>query len=180
MAERNNDDVARALEHLSGGRAPDAGERASPGVPPPARPTAIPRPAAPSAPRTPAAAPEPQPIVYDDDAVIVPAPDASVFLHARKNPTQPRAKASFGQSLSFRRTVIPMLLTGGVILIGLGVLRFIWGGPLAGLPPWVVGLLFFIGLLLWGLAGANMVVVRHMLESSGRSVNPPQQPRETR
>ena len=64
-------------------------------------------------------------IVDDDDAVIVPAPEPEVFApHAPKVPTGPGGI----RSLAFRRTVIPILLTCGVLLIGIGSLRWL-GGP---------------------------------------------------
>ena len=64
-------------------------------------------------------------IVDDDDAVIVPAPEPEVFVsHTPKAPAGPGGI----RSLAFRRTVIPILLTCGVLLIGVGLLRWI-GGP---------------------------------------------------
>ena len=64
-------------------------------------------------------------IVDDDDAVIVPAPEPDVFApHAPKVSTGPGGI----RSLAFRRTVIPILLTCGVLLIGIGSLRWL-GGP---------------------------------------------------
>jgi hypothetical protein len=64
-------------------------------------------------------------IIDDDDAVIVPAPEPEVFApHAPKVPTGPGGI----RSLAFRRTVIPILLTCGVLLIGIGSLRWL-GGP---------------------------------------------------
>ena len=63
-------------------------------------------------------------IVDDDDAVIVPAPEPEVFA-----PHAPKAPAGAGgiRSLAFRRTVIPILLTCGVLLIGIGSLRWVAG-----------------------------------------------------
>ena len=64
-------------------------------------------------------------IIDDDDAVIVPAPEPEVFApHAPKTPTGPGGI----RSLAFRRTVIPIVLTCGVLLIGIGLLRWL-GGP---------------------------------------------------
>ena len=63
--------------------------------------------------------------IVDDDAVIVPAPEPEVFApHA---PTAPAGPGGI-RSLAFRRTVIPILLTCGVLLIGIGSLRWV-GGP---------------------------------------------------
>ena len=138
----------------------------------PAAPSA--RPAAPTASIVQPPAPVVQPTyqepaastIDDDDQVIVPAPDASVFFH--KPDYAPKQKGvAFGQSISFRQTLIPILLTGGLIMIGLGSLRFIWqseNNPLGGLPIVLVIILFVFGAILWGLAAANMIVVKQILD----------------
>ena len=92
----------------------------------------------------------------------------SVFLHKRHAAAEPSKARAFGQGLTFRRTFIPILLTGGLICLVLGALHFAWNSsdnPLGGLPGWLVALLFVFALLLWGLAGMNMAVVRHMMEA---------------
>lgn len=133
------------------------------------------RPAAPAArPATPTAAPVTQPVpapsesqIVDDDAVIVPAPDASVFLH--KPQYAPKTKRQpFGQSIHFRQTLIPILLTAGFIMVSLGALHFIWTGennPLTDLPGWLLGVLLGFGALLWVLAIANMLSVKSALDA---------------
>ncbi|HEY8666000.1 MAG TPA: hypothetical protein VIL86_05005, partial [Tepidisphaeraceae bacterium] len=71
--------------------------------------------------------------------------------------------------LKFRRTFIPVLLTGGLILITLGAMHFAMTGQdnaIAGMAVWLAALLLVFGLGLWGLAGANMMVVKHIIESS--------------
>jgi hypothetical protein len=98
--------------------------------------------------------------------VIVPAPDASVFFHKPEAAPKPQGLA-FGQSISFRQTLIPILLTGGLIMLGLGSLRFIWqseNNPLIALPLVLVIILFVFGVGLWGLAVANMIVVKQILD----------------
>ena len=90
---------------------------ASGGVKPP-RPS---RPAAPtrsSAPITSAANTSTTPI-DDDDAVIVPAPEPSVFSPRRSLP-RPKPVA-FYANLNFRRTIVPILLTMGVALPGCAI-----------------------------------------------------------
>jgi hypothetical protein len=107
-----------------------------------------------------------------DDEVIVPAPDASVFYHRPDYATPRPAGASFGQSLKFRQTFIPVLLTGGLILIALGAMHFAMSGqdnPIAGMAVWLAALLLVFGLGLWGLAGANMMVVKHIIESQRKT-----------
>jgi len=100
--------------------------------------------------------------------VIVPAPDPAVFLHKSDYAIGASKHAAFGQGLTFRRTFIPILLTGGLICIALGVVHFFtWSSgdnPLHGLPTWLVALLFLFAVLLWGLAVMNMMVVKQMLE----------------
>ena len=73
-------------------------------------------------------------VVDDDDAVIAPAPDRDVFMpHAQAagaapaTPAGPPVGAGLAKRLAFRRTVIPILLTCGVLLIGIGILRWIGG-----------------------------------------------------
>ena len=99
--------------------------------------------------------------------MIVPAPDASVFFHKPEYATKAK-RVPTGASLKFRRTVIPILLTGGLIMAVLGIVHFAWTGennPMGGLPVWLVGVLFAFALLLWVLAGANMMAVKQMMQS---------------
>jgi hypothetical protein len=110
-------------------------------------------------------------VVYDDDAVIVPAPDASVFLQKPDYAAKKPKAVPFGQSIGARRTFIPILLTGGFIMVALGVLHFVWladNNPTGGLPVWLVALLFLFGLILWGVAFANMMTVKHLLDAQRR------------
>ena len=143
---------------------PPAGARAgSPARPLSAGPI---RPAAPVLPNQPAGDPPSQPI-DDDDHVIVPAPSADVFLHHATNPSGRHTPA---RSLSLRRTLIPILLTAGLILFVLVLLRILWQGnnPLAGLQPWLISIMFVFALVLWGLAAVNMLAVKHQLASRER------------
>ena len=120
----------------------------------------------PTAPVAPQPAPSPQ-ATDDDDAVIVPAPDASVFFHKPEYATKPK-QAPVGSSLKFRRTIIPIALTGGFIMAALGAIHFLWSGennPMGGLPIWLVSIMFAFALLLWTVAGANMMTVKQMLEA---------------
>jgi hypothetical protein len=109
--------------------------------------------------------PQEQPVVIDDDdAVIVPAPDAAVF--APKHHPRPQRRASHAaiyQTIEFRRTIIPVLLTCGVLTIAFGTLKYVLGpdSALAELPTWLPVLLFVTGALLLGFAAMNMLSVRH-------------------
>ena len=119
------------------------------------------RPAAPVIASQSASEPQAQ-VIDDDDRVIVPAPTADVFLH---HGTGASARRPPARRLSLRRTLIPILLTAGLILFALGLLRFLWteNNPLAGLQPWLVAIMFVFALVLWGLAAVNMLAVKHQL-----------------
>lgn len=152
-------------------RPPGANVSASPSAATPARPAAArpaslgtARPAAPALPQQ-AAQPIETEVIDDDDRVIVPAPSADVFMHHGSSAAVARASAH--KSLSLRRTFIPILLTAGLILFALGVLRFLWQGnnPLLGLQPWLVAVMFVFAAALWALAAVNMLAVKHQLES---------------
>ena len=109
--------------------------------------------------------------IVDDDSVIVPAPDTSVFLHKPEYAAAPRMRKRLQVGMGFRRTFIPILLTGGLILFVLGALHFAWNAdnnPMLGVPGWLVGVMFGVAMLLWVLAAANMLVVRHMLAEQAR------------
>lgn len=152
-------------------------------TPRPAAPSASPiaRPAAPTAGQRPAAptqraasqqaVPQAEPQIVDDDAVIVPAPDASVFFHKPDYAAKPKRQA-FGQSIRFRQTFIPILLTGGFIMIVLALLHFAWTGesnPLSELPTWLLAVLVLFGLILWALAAANMMSVKSALAAQRKA-----------
>jgi hypothetical protein len=107
----------------------------------------------------------------DDDAVIVPAPDASVFFHQPEYATKPKHPA-FGQSMGFRQTFIPILLTAGFIMVAFGALHFLWNSednPMGGLPIWLVVVLLIFGLVMWGLAVANMLAVKQILDAQKKN-----------
>ena len=114
--------------------------------------------------------------VLDDDSVIVPAPDTSVFLHKPDySPRRPKIRTA-GLSLGARRTLIPILLTGGFILIVLAGLHFLWvadNDPMAGVPLWLVGLMIVLSLVSWLLAAINMQAVKHLLSTDKAVANPP-------
>lgn len=64
--------------------------------------------------------------------------------------------------------MIPILFTAGLIMNALGLLHFLWkseNNPAAGLPIWLVAVVFLFGLSLWGLTVMNMLVVKQLLNS---------------
>ena len=103
-------------------------------------------------------------ILDDDDAVIVPAPDAAVFAPRHTGRGSYRRSALY-QTIEFRRTIIPILLTCGVLTIAFGMLKYALGedSPLSELPSWLPVVLFITGALLLALAVTNMLSVRHHL-----------------
>jgi hypothetical protein len=65
--------------------------------------------------------------------------------------------------------LIPILLTGGVILAALATIHFIWDSvdnPAIDLPRSVVGGMYLLALICWGLAAANMAAVRRQIRNS--------------
>ncbi len=106
-------------------------------------------------------------VIDDDDAVIVPAPDASVFIPRQKPVTSAEARAAVQRkkSLDYRRTLIPILLTSGTLMFAFGILKFLAGGDstLQYLPSWIPVTLMCVGLLVLGVAGINMMSVKGQL-----------------
>jgi len=120
------------------------------------------RPQRPAAPAPRAGEPAPQQHVFDDDAVIVPAPDLASIVSSR---TLTRS-ATRDKSLFFRRTMIPILLTCGAIF---GVLAILWfrldpeSPPRASTGIWLPAAFALIALTLLTLAVINMLQVRHLM-----------------
>jgi hypothetical protein len=109
---------------------------------------------------------EEQPIVDDDDSVNVPAPDAAVFApKVRLTPARRTGRAAMYQTIEFRRTIIPILLTCGTLMIVFGSLKYTMGqdSALAELPGWLPIVLFTTGAVLLSLAVVNMLSVKHQL-----------------
>jgi hypothetical protein len=182
--EREKEEAAAALARMAGasGTAPGSAGAAKPrsnrpaapgasgaapsdAVPPPPQPAKS-RPAAPS--RAPSApvADHASPNVEDDDAVIVPAPTPDMFL-PRRRPTTSVARKRLLQSMPVRRTLIPIMLTGGLILLSLGGLWFTTDttSPFRKPGDWVPYCLFGVGVVLLGMGFVNALQVRHELKS---------------
>ncbi len=119
------------------------------------------RSSAPFVERTDAAAAE---AVDEDDLVIVPAMPIEY-----RGPSAPHAKRpSYLKSLRFRQTIIPVLLTMGVLVAAFGALHYLVSrdAPLAVLPGWLALLLIASGLFLLGLGVMNMLQVRGELAAA--------------
>jgi hypothetical protein len=117
-----------------------------------------------------------QPAIFDDDSVIVPAPDAAVFAPRPKSAAALKAhRTAVYQTVEFRRTMIPVLLTCGVLMLVFAVLKFLAraDSPLADLPMWLPVVLIITAIALLGLGVLNMLSVQNSLAA----IDPPKQPR---
>jgi hypothetical protein len=104
------------------------------------------------------------PAPEDDDAMLAPAPDAA-FLAAHTLSYKP-PKVHVPQGPGAKQTIVPILLTSGVLLIAFGLLKFLLGpdSPYSGLPGWVVAMVFGMGALLVGLGVLTAFQVKAQLE----------------
>lgn len=101
----------------------------------------------------------------DDDAVAAPA--VSLDYLARHPHGRAVRREPYFQSIGFKQTVIPVLLTLGVALPVVGLLKFAADeySVIAQLPVWVPLVLIAAGLVLLGLAALNMMQVKHQLDA---------------
>lgn len=106
-------------------------------------------------------------VTTDDDAVMVPAPAMETLGHIHTKPTSPHhAHLPTIKSVEARRTVIPVLLTCGSLLVIAATMRLVTSPdtPLRSLPPWMSWAGYALGVLLWGVALINMFSVRKELQ----------------
>jgi len=106
-------------------------------------------------------------VTTDDDAVMVPAPAMETLGHIHSKPTTTHhAHLPTIKSVEARRTVIPVLLTCGLLLVIAATMRLVTSPdtPLRSLPPWMSWAGYALGLLLWGVALINMFSVRKELQ----------------
>ncbi len=106
-------------------------------------------------------------VTTDDDAVMVPAPSMETLGHVHTKPaTTHRAHLPTIKSVEARRTVIPVLLTCGLLLFIAATMRLVTSPdtPLRSLPPWMSWAGYALGMLLWGVALINMFSVRKQLQ----------------
>jgi len=97
-----------------------------------------------------------------DDIVAAPAPDASVFA-----PRRPTRDLVADRQIHNRRTLIPILLTCGVLMPAVGALKWVRGpeSPFSAWPVWAPIALGACGVVLLLLAVANMMQVRQMMRA---------------
>jgi len=96
----------------------------------------------------------------DEDTVAAPAPDISVFA-----PRQRTSDLIVQRNLRTHRTAIPILLTTGVLLWSIGLLKWLTpqDSPFAQWPIAMPIVMFVVGLGLLALAYVNMIHVRTQL-----------------
>jgi hypothetical protein len=111
-------------------------------------------------------------VVNDDDdvAVNVPAPEPEVFAYRAPATKSPAGTVHILKSLVWRRTVIPILLTCGVLLIGIGSLRWLGGAEsiFADMSIPLSATLCGSGLFLLLVAVLNMLQVKAELAAAAR------------
>lgn len=110
-------------------------------------------------------------IVEDDDAVMIPelAPER-LATASRYDPSKPKPRDP-SRGLFFRRTMIPILLTCGVILPALSALWFATEDDhvVRGTGVWLPVTFIVLGAIFLLLAVVNMAQVRHLLSVDARS-----------
>ena len=134
-------------------------------------PSARTRPAAPARPAVPGQPASPgydQEVFDDGDETVLdglPATPLDYRGPKRAAPARPRKPPIF-KTLGFRRTVIPVLLTTGFLMLAMYAARWVVDeeAPLALLPAWTGILLLVTGAVLIALGVANMMLVRAELE----------------
>ena len=110
-------------------------------------------------------------IIDDDDAMNIPAPDASVFARKSRQAPAPRPRSSaIYQTIEFRRTMIPVLLTTGLIMIVFAIAKFSMSedSPLGALPAWLPVVLLGTGAVIFILAVFNMLSVKSAIAADGK------------
>ena len=101
-------------------------------------------------------------IVEDDDTLNMPAPAPEALAH-RPLPPRPRGEL-LSRTVAFKQTLIPVLLTMGVLLSAIATWSFMLGeeSPLAS-SAWITISLFVIGVVMLLFAVLTMFQVRHQL-----------------
>lgn len=146
MSARDKDELARLLGQMASG---GEGEEAPPETPIPVENQVQTTPVTPLKP--------------------VPIPPQTVRPTPLKPPVAP-AKQHFAQGLEFKRTLIPILLTLGVICPVIGLMGFLVGpmSPFVKLKEARFSVPFIlIGVVMLGLGVVTMLQVRHELKRHG-------------
>lgn len=158
MDERSHDDVARALAAMSQAPAPvphpEGGPPLRPQTPHPAQQEPWPQ--------------EHGTDEHDDDTVIVPPPDLAAFRPRAARRRRRQHEPAY-RTLRFRRTLIPVLFTCGVLLPAIAIWSVVDGNAvLSQANPTLALVLSGTGLLLLAAWVLNVLHVRHELRSQMR------------
>jgi hypothetical protein len=103
-------------------------------------------------------------VVEDDDTLNMPAPTADMIAYRRPAPP-PRKRVQLSRTVGFKQTIIPTLLTLGVLLPALALWSFLLGeeSPVHG-ANWIPLTLAGIGVVMLAFAVVTMFQVKHQLE----------------
>jgi hypothetical protein len=156
MTPPSNDDLANALEQFASGDSPPSTEK----TPEPMEQT---RPELPSS-----AAPEivetEEPAVEADDWVMGDvSAEVTPAATAARSPVALQNRPPLYRTMQFRQTIIPILLTCGVLTLAFSSLKFVLGPDsiFSDLPLWLPIVLLLAGVVLLFLAVLNMLAVKH-------------------
>jgi hypothetical protein len=106
--------------------------------------------------------------IIEDDETIAAAPDASAFA-PRTHLQKKSARVSIYKNLFFRRTLIPILLTCGIMLPAIGIWTLIdKTAPLAAVGKSVDMLLIVVGAILLALGLINALHVKYILDAAAK------------
>jgi hypothetical protein len=151
---------ARPANHVAAGQPP----RAAPLPPAPADPEAHER-------QTAQQADAVAHVVEDDDSVSVPPPPIEYLGHS--HPHAPHGGGAWApvpkyQSLEYRRTLIPVLLTTGLCLVVVGFTKWVCAPDtlLGAQPMWMTAVCFTLGALSFALGLLNMIQVKVLVEKA--------------
>jgi NADH:ubiquinone oxidoreductase subunit K len=108
--------------------------------------------------------------MVEDEETIAAAPDASAF--APRISVHKHAHAAIYANLFFRRTIIPILLTCGLMLPAIGLWSMLDpNAPLAAIGSHVEILLIVVGAVLLALGIVNALHVNHILKTAAKRPN---------
>ena len=104
-------------------------------------------------------------VVDDDDMLNMPTPSPEMLAHRPAPVRKPRELRS--RSVGFKQTLIPILLTMGVMMSGIAVWSFALGeeSPVAAAPGITIGIAS-MGVVMLVFAVVTMLQVRHQLTES--------------
>jgi hypothetical protein len=108
-------------------------------------------------------------VVEDDDTLNLPAPSPEMLAH---RPLPPRAKGELiSRTVGFKQTLIPILLTMGVLMAGIAAWSFALGdeSPVAA-AAWIPMAVLGIAAVMLILAVITMLQVRSQLSKAAASV----------